>query len=325
MSASPPNALSTVLRRISNEPQGSEAAPETPISAVNGLKLYGFDEPVAANPEPTPEPATEDIVALLAEQPEVARLVDAELTAAEEGAAAAPNPPVQSAPEDQPEAAPSRAEVLIAQLSGRVGPVAPRPAGPAKSRQAAELVQPAAARSAAPSPVRSVEALGEPSSSPAPATDRTGRQSLSRNRRLYRRVRLGAEIDINGAPCQLIDVSIGGFATTGVPDLAANTIVPVGLRLSIDGIEVGTRLNARIIYAHRERLSGRFIDLTPSQTALLRYIVTWRGESVGMAGTTTLLDAITGGHDQGYVGKASNGSRERWWAGLLGWKVDPPR
>ncbi|HEV2187659.1 MAG TPA: hypothetical protein VGR70_10665 [Stellaceae bacterium] len=324
MSASPPNALSNVLRRISNEPQASEAAPEASISAVNGLKLYGFDEPVATIPEPTPEPAPEDIVALLAEQPEVARLVDAEPTAVEEGASAAPNPPVHPYPEDQPEVAPSRAEVLIAQLSSRVGPAAPRPVRSAASRQAPEPAQPAVVKPAEPSPHRSVEAPDEPGPSQAPVMDRTGRQSLSRNRRLYRRVRLGAEIEINGASCDLIDVSIGGFATTGVPDLAANTIVPVSLRLSIDGIEVGTRLNARIIYAHRERLSGRFIDLTPSQTALLRYIVTWRGESVGMVGTTTLLDAITAGHDQGYAAKSSNGSRERWWAGLLGWKVNPP-
>jgi hypothetical protein len=326
VSASPPNALSTVLRRISNEPQASEAVSETPISAVNGLKLYGFDEPVATHPEPAPEPAPEDIVALLAEQPEVARLVDAELTTVEEGAATAPNPPPPTAPEDQPEAAPSRSEVLIAQLSSRVGPAAPRPVRPAVSRRALEEpTLPAMDKPAEPPPDHSIEARREPGPSQAPVMDRTGQQSLSRNRRLYRRVRLGAEIEINGTPCELIDVSIGGFATTGIPDLAANTIVPVSLRLTIDGIDVGTRLNARIIYAHRERLAGRFIDLTPSQTALLRYIVTWRGESVGMIGTTTLLDAITGGHEQGYAAKASNGSRERWWAGLLGWKVSPPR
>jgi hypothetical protein len=155
--------------------------------------------------------------------------------------------------------------------------------------------------------------------------DRIGRQSLSRNRRLYRRVRLGAELEIDGAPCDLIDVSVGGFAATGVDGIAASTVAPVILRLTIDGIEVGTRLNARIVYASRERASGRFIDLTASQTAFLRYIVTWRGESVGMVGTTTLLDAITGGPEHGLRPGSIDGPRERWWYGMIGRKVKPPR
>jgi len=314
VSASPPIALSAVLRRISNEPQAPAAAPAVPPSAANGLEFYGFEEPDATVVELPPEPAPEDIVALLAEQPEVARLVDAEPAAVEETVAAAP-----------PQ---SRSEVLIAQLSNRVGPVVPRPVRPAVSRQASEPVRPAADKpTEPPAPLHPIEAppLPAPALASAAASDRIGRQSLSRNRRLYRRVRLGAEIEIDGTPCNLIDVSIGGFAATGIANLAANTIVPVSLRLTIDGIEVGTRLNARIIYAHRERSSGRFIELTPSQTAFLRYIVTWRGESVGMVGTTTLLDAITGGPEHGFSAKSSNGSKERWWAGLIGWKANPPR
>jgi hypothetical protein len=111
-------------------------------------------------------------------------------------------------------------------------------------------------------------------------------------------------------------------------NITANTIVPVTLRLTIDGIEVGTQLNARIIYANEARLGGRFIDLTASQTAFLRYIVTWRGESVGMVGTTTLLDAITGGPDRLHPPGSERDeapARERWWSGLIGRKVNPPR
>jgi len=341
VSASPPNALSNVLQRISHEPRASEAVPEAPAIA-NGLKMYGFDEPVASARGTSPEPAPEEIVALLAEQPEVAWLADTELSAVEElvALAAEPTPQPMAEPPPQPEegrvpkparfASPppepplDRSDVLIARLSNRLGPVPPRPA----LREAPEEpVQAAATSAEALPPDRPIEPPREaaPASFPAPEMDHAGRQSLSRNRRLHRRVRLGAEIEIDGVPCTLIDVSIGGFAVTGIVNLIANKIVPVTLRLTIDGIEVGTRVNARIIYAHRERSSGRFIDLTPSQTAFLRYIVTWRGESVGMVGTTTLLDAITGGPEHGFSAKASNGSKERWWAGLIGWKANPPR
>jgi hypothetical protein len=136
-------------------------------------------------------------------------------------------------------------------------------------------------------------------------------------------------MEIDGVPCTLIDVSIGGFAATGVPPFQANSIVPVTIRLTIDGIEVGTQLNARIIYVTQGRSSGRFIELTPSQTAFLRYIVTWRGESVGAVGTTTLLDAIAGGPERGFAAGPSDrpdaAPKERWWSGMIGRKVKPPR
>jgi hypothetical protein len=197
-----------------------------------------------------------------------------------------------------------------------VRPAPPTPPPPPQATAAPE----AAARRPA-DPVRTV-------ANPVPAIDRVGRQALPRNRRLYRRVQLPAEIEINGMRCSLIDVSIGGFAVTGMANAAANTIVPVTLRLTIDGIEVGTQVNARIVYANPGRSSGRFIDLTASQTAFLRYIVTWRGESVGTVGTTTLLDAITGGPDHGLPpGSAERFEppRERWWSGLIGRRINPPR
>jgi hypothetical protein len=115
---------------------------------------------------------------------------------------------------------------------------------------------------------------------------------------------------------------------TGLAPIPTNTVVPVSLRLNIDGIEVGTQLHARIIYANQARLGGRFIDLTASQTAFLRYIVTWRGESVGTVGTTTLLDAITGGPERGFSpggADRADAPRERWWSGLIGRKINPPR
>ena len=176
-----------------------------------------------------------------------------------------------------------------------------------------------------------VQKLAAPGPTPAVerGTEREGRPSLPRNRRLYRRAKLPAEIEIDGVPCTLIDVSIGGFAATGVPQLEPNALVPVMIRLTIDGIEVGTLLNARIIYVTQGRSSGRFVDLSPSQMAFLRYIVTWRGESVGAVGTTTLLDAISTGTDRGFHPGASGPSdmdaKSRWWAGLIGRKVHPPR
>jgi hypothetical protein len=172
----------------------------------------------------------------------------------------------------------------------------------------------------------------EPLDQIAPATPpsgRAGRLSPSRNRRVYRRVRVPADIEIDGVPCMLIDISIGGFAATGVSPIEPNTIVPITIRLTIDGIEVGTQLDARIVYVTQGRSSGRFIDLSPSQMAFLRYIVTWRGEPIGAAGTTALLDAIAGGAERGFSPgsfNASDGSpRSRWWTGLIGRKVNPPR
>ncbi len=331
MSASPPTALTNVLQRFSQELDAPAAAPEALRSVGNGVKLYGFEEPA----EPMSEPAPEDIVALLAEQPEVAPLADVEEMAATARKPAhrsmrehQPKPGRQRGSKEQrfvslpPEPPQSRAEVLIAELRSRVGPVALRPAR--SFRQVPKPARPAAAPPDEPAPRRPIEAPPLPASAPAPAMDRYGRQPASRNRRLYRRVRLGAEIEVDGTPCTLIDISIGGFAATGIANLGANSIVPVALRLTIDGIEVGTRLNARIIYAHSERSSGRFIDVTASQTAFLRYIVTWRGESVGTVGTTTLLDAISGGPDHGFPAKSANGTKERWWAGLIGWRANPP-
>ncbi|MBV9552923.1 MAG: PilZ domain-containing protein [Alphaproteobacteria bacterium] len=143
---------------------------------------------------------------------------------------------------------------------------------------------------------------------------------MPRNRRLYRRIPLPAELEVAGLACTLIDLSVGGFAAANAPPLEPNTPVEVGLRLAIDGIEVGARLNARILYVSHGRSAGKFVELSASQTAFLRYLVTWRGASVGAVGATTLLDAITGGAALERDSTAGFGRRPRraWWAGLSG-------
>jgi hypothetical protein len=403
VSASPPTTLSAVFRRLTNEVPAPTVAPEAPLLDETAPELCGFEEPVLYVPEHPPEPAPEDILALLAEQPEVAPFVDihtaeelvtvarlepgprlepepvveevppprielpeappqidvhiSEITTAgssEPEAELASEPTPKSEPEASPpfdplpsKPSPNPRQTLIARFNSRF---AVRPAIPAAARAAPEPTpevvdqpepvpsippMPSPRHSFEPPPQLPIEAPPQllpelPSQPVAPplsvsSTDRSDRQSHSRNRRLYRRVQLGAEIEIDGTPSSLIDVSIGGFAATGVADLVANTIVPVTLRLTIDGIEVGTQIHARVVYANRERASGRFIDLTPSQTAFLRYIVTWRGESVGTVGTTTLLDAITGGPLHGFPPKTAQESRERWWHGMIGRKIQPPR
>ncbi|HVC50681.1 MAG TPA: hypothetical protein VND87_01530 [Stellaceae bacterium] len=147
---------------------------------------------------------------------------------------------------------------------------------------------------------------------------------LTQNRRLYRRVVLAAELTVNGAPCRLIDLSIGGFAAAGAPKLAANAVVPVTLRMNIDGIDIGTQFSARVVYASAARAAGRFIDLTAAQTAFLRYIVTWRGEAIGAIGTTNLLNAITRWPERAFQPHPSTApaappaERQGWWTRWFG-------
>lgn len=268
MSASPSNALSAVLRRISSDSPAPSAAHPDPIEEVveGDIEVHGFAE-FAVEHERAAAPA------------------------------APPAPAVEPAPAE-PAAASLPPNPAIARLAGRTAEAAPA-AVPAEA------------------------------AATGPAAHGAGREPLSRNRRLYRRVPLPAEFEIGGVKCRLIDLSIGGFAAAGLTGFAGGTVVPAVVRLTIDGIEVGTQLQARIVYVHQHRSSGRFVDLTPSQVAFLRYIVTWRGESIGAVGTTTLLDAITGGPDRAFpldsLDRSQAAPRERWWAGLLGWKIKPPR
>src|SRR6185436_1842766 len=140
------------------------------------------------------------------------------------------------------------------------------------------------------------------------------------------RVGIDAEFEIDGVPAKLVDLSMGGFGAANAPPLAANAVVPVTVRLAIDGVEISTRMRARMIYVETPRNGGRFIDLTASQTAFLRYVVTWRGGSVGALGTATLLEAISRTPERFHPaerpsleppGRAEN--RIPWWSRLFGW------
>jgi hypothetical protein len=140
----------------------------------------------------------------------------------------------------------------------------------------------------APASARTRSAASGPVSTPVPE----GR-SLAQNRRLYRRVMLTAQLEVDGVSCRLLDLSIGGFAASEMPRRPDNEALRVTLRMNIDGIDIGTVFTARMVHRSEARTAARFVELTAAQTAFLRYIVTWRGESAGAIGTTTLLDAIT--------------------------------
>jgi hypothetical protein len=366
VSENQPTTLSAVFRRLSNDaPAAQSVAPSRVVALPVAVtaewipEWHGFIEPEPPEPpQPAPPPphlANEDVDALLQAQPELAPPLDVDLhplddvPPSEVAAPSEPELPFAAPPPapaiqplhavgrfDSPGAAPAPLAPPVAQPENAWSAqpsAAPPPVPPPGLMPAPPPGPPPAAKPHLAEPPAAEPPPAEPSPSPVaeaplPAMDRVGRQALHHNRRLYRRVRLGAEIEIDGQPCTLIDVSIGGFGATDVPDIRPNTVVPVTLRLSIDGIEVGTRLGARIIYVTRGRSSGKFIDPSASQTAFLRYIVTWRGESVGTVGTTTLLDAITGGPDHSFPPRppdALDGPKERWWTGLIGKKISPPR
>ncbi len=289
---------------------------ETAIQTVSAAEPLAAEplaaEPLAAEPLAAEPPATEPP----AEEPQ--RTIRARVRDL---------PPPETAPA---EIAPERPQSFVGRLGRRHGDASSTssPIAAPRFEQVPSASAPEARRLAETArPVTPAPKLTTPP--PAQMAERGGRPSLPRNRRLYRRATLPADIEIDGVPCTLIDVSIGGFAATGVPaQLQPNALVPVMIRLVIDGIEVGTQLKARIVYVTQSRSAGRFVDLTPSQMAFLRYIVTWRGESVGAVGTTTLLDAIAGG-DRGFAPGATGRSefepKSRWWAGLIGKKINPPR
>ena len=340
--------------------------PSSRPTAPTSPQLLGFAEPVAEVPPvedflppALPQPPPDEPVALAVPQPETTHEPE---PAPEPEPEPRPTPILHAAPEPRAEPEPnSELEPppdavagpvsILAHVPDLAEPAEPSPPLPRPQnlvgRLGRRLGDPPASRQPAPgTPPRFDQLPPEPPPArhapqpapklttppPAPSTERRdergGRPSLPRNRRVYRRALLPAEIEINGVPCTLIDVSIGGFAATGVPQLEPNTQVPVMIRLVIDGIEVGALLKARIIYVTQGRSAGRFVDLNPSQMAFLRYMVTWRGESVGAVGTTTLLDAIAGGPERGFAPGGTRSeyeSKSRWWAGLIGKKVNPPR
>ena len=278
------------------EPKGGE--PAEPEPAREKLPPTGKGETDPAEPDP-PGAAVRN----LAEH----------LRSSRSSGARAPRP--ASAPASAP--APRRGGNAVAAPSGR----------PARRQRA-----PIFGRTPQPPPEAPTEVAARPNgAAPAAGADRQaaaeprGLVAGQRNRRLFRRVALAAEIEVNGVAAKLLDLSMGGFAATGTPPLVAQTVLPITIRMTIDGIDIGTKMSARVVYTQLNRIGGRFVDLTASQTAFLRYVVTWRGQSVGAIGTTTLLDAITRWPEQRLLpgevdpnAPKPRGFLSRWIARLLG-------
>jgi hypothetical protein len=191
----------------------------------------------------------------------------------------------------------------------------PRPAPAAASG----AVAPARQRPRlAPAAARARSAVSGPVATPVPEA-----RSLAQNRRLYRRVMLTAQLEIDGVSCRLLDLSIGGFAASEMPRRPDNEALRVTLRMNIDGIDIGTVFTARMVHRSETRTAARFVELTAAQTAFLRYIVTWRGESAGAIGTTTLLDAITRWPERAFQPQPGAlpppaASQRSWWSRWFG-------
>lgn len=315
------------------EPEGAATvAPELPVATPAAPIETPAEDVAEAAPEPAAAPGPVEAESLPAET-----LAEALRRGVADGpergkAEAALRPLPHSAGEVRPWAQQVRAERPLGAPQAAPQTAAKTEAAPAPETAPGPLVDPVELPAGDLPPVL-VEPHLNPVVAPAEAgatavTPRAEDQTTMRNRRLYRRVALDAEFEIDGAPAQLVDLSMGGFAAAKAPALAPNVIVPVMLRLSIDGVEVSTRMRARAIYfddlhANALRSGGRFIDLTASQTALLRYIVTWHGQSVGALGTTTLLDAITRWPEGGLPAELRlpepAAQKTPWWSRVRGW------
>jgi hypothetical protein len=277
------------------------------------------------------------------DEPAAAPAVPQAASAAPRPAAAIAIPPRAASPPAAPQPAPALPQRTAAPLRAAVRRPRPRvdrpqrrlapppPPKRAAPRPAAAAAQPALSPQPAPAPAVKAPAGKRPALAPAATgVARTLRtvavpetRPLTQNRRLYRRVRLTAELEIAGRPCRLVDLSIGGFAAAGTDKLDQGALVPVTLRMTIDGIDIGTQFSARMVYGNGARAAGRFVELTGAQTAFLRYIVTWRGEAIGAVGTTTLLDAITRWPERAFqphpsTVKPPEPERPGFWSRLIG-------
>ncbi|HYM72831.1 MAG TPA: hypothetical protein VET89_07615, partial [Stellaceae bacterium] len=197
-------ALSAVFRRLGSKAP-APIAPPPPVDAPP--KILGFGDPPEVSAEPVPRrapasgpavPTGEGIAtpAPVTAKPLAALHADRELERAAEPSA------------------PSRGQDLVGRLSRRLGkaveasgssnPATEPPSRPSP-RSAAALHALAPALSARPAMAPAAKAVAP---SHTPALDRAGREHLSHNRRLHRRVRLSAEMEVDGVPCSLIDVSV---------------------------------------------------------------------------------------------------------------------
>jgi hypothetical protein len=280
------------------------AAAEPPVTVEPEIEKPEIAEPVASEPAIAETPALE----LLAPEP-----VEPEATEPAEPALEAPEPATA-----EPQAPPPDTDVSAPEISEprpQLPQRAPRPLG--APREATADFGMASSEGALVEPVAGI------ADDEAGLPEAEDRQSISRNRRLYRRVALDVEFELDGIRSQLIDLSIEGFAATGPLQFQPQAVVPASVRLSIDGVNVATQMQARVVYTSQLRTGGRFVDLTPSQIALLRYLVTWRGKPAGALNTANLLDAISGVPERDASQPPSPvlelpGRRTPWWARLFG-------
>lgn len=321
-----------------------ESTPASPERAPPGPAEIAVPEPVMTAFEP--ETATPEAEAMLA-APETA-VLEPVLPAAEPEPAASPLaaapapepvaaqavPPRQPAPSEAarfvrpPHAlgvAPAVASIGNRSATERLHDAPKAAADPAEEARVAEQEEArAVARQAAATRLPERDSGGLQARRGA-AIEPPSSLAQARGRRLYRRVVLEAEIEIDGLPCRLIDLSVGGFAVADAPpDLASESVAPVRLRMVLDGIEIGTTARAHIVYAGEARAAGRFIELTGTQTAVLRYLVTWHEETLGRAGATTLLDQITRRTERAsppqlphYAARPRRRPRSSWWSRWL--------
>ena len=281
-----------------------------------------------AEPAPAPEPDAATAADAAGEPREslaaaLARGISAEAAAPSLvvlGETEAPAP-LSQLPLSAGEVRPATRELRSERLAGASqAPLRPEPAGAAASVGNGAVPPGLPAADLPPvmvEPQDSGAELAEPTQ--APVFDN---RPTMRNRRLYRRVGFDAVFEIDGIAAKLIDLSMGGFAAANGPELEPRTVVPVSLRWSIDGVDIGTRMRARVIHGDGARCGGRFVDLTGEQTAFLRYVVTWRNQAVGALGTTTLLDAITRTPSRPqaaeFLPPSEPARKTPWWSRLFG-------
>jgi hypothetical protein len=306
--AEPDDAPVPIAAAIADPAAAPPAAPPPPTSAPppgagGDLALTAetaAPAPAASSPAPPAAPPPPTSPAPAGDGGDLAPTAE---TAAPAPAASSPAPPpappptVTAAPASDGGDPASPVEGALAALPDGPGDVQPSALAPRAERPpgAPQASDAAAARAALPSgqPVEDLPAVVvEPQLVAADEVPPPAERSSMLNKRLFRRVVIDAGLEIDGSEAKLIDLSMGGFAAANANQLLSNTIVPVVVRLAVDGVDISARMRARIIYTNVMRSGGRFVGLTASQTAFLRFVVTWRGAPLGALGTTTLLGAI---------------------------------
>jgi hypothetical protein len=361
LTSTPPTSAIRQIETVAPEPMVAPAAPVVETAEQQAVTeptvptWPAASEPVTAKLEPAGTPAIALTPSAPLEQPTPPETVEPEPAAASTEAAG-PVLPAEVAVQAAPSPAPGK-EADIAAAAMAIDEPSEKAAAPepAVRDPVSVAASPTAAPTAEAPPRRAPRPLGAPQALPRPVPEpdaaepstavtevptlvepstelaRTAgeapavsdERALSRNRRLYRRVGLEADLEIDGIRAQLVDLSMDGFAGTAKWQYQSQAEVPVAIRMQIDGVHIGTELRSRIIYASELRTGGRFLNPTPSQTALLRYLVTWRGKPAGAIGTANLLDAIAGLPERSAVQQGAAvlelpGRSPPWWQRLFG-------